>query len=142
MTNRGARITTIVPILLIPALIYDAVTRAEPWTPLRITGLAVALIFLALLSIARFQLGNNFSIAPEAHQLVTTGVYSKIRNPVYVFGVIAIAGVVIYNHLYIALAAMLAFVIPMQVMRARAEARVLEAKFGDEYRNYRAKTWF
>jgi protein-S-isoprenylcysteine O-methyltransferase Ste14 len=30
----------------------------------------------------------------------------------------------------------------MQVWRARNEARVLEAKFGDTYRQYRAKTWF
>jgi protein-S-isoprenylcysteine O-methyltransferase Ste14 len=31
---------------------------------------------------------------------------------------------------------------PVQVWRARKEAAVLEAKFGDEYRAYRASTWF
>jgi protein-S-isoprenylcysteine O-methyltransferase Ste14 len=30
----------------------------------------------------------------------------------------------------------------MQVWRAKNEARVLEAKFGDAYREYRRKTWF
>jgi protein-S-isoprenylcysteine O-methyltransferase Ste14 len=30
----------------------------------------------------------------------------------------------------------------MQIMRARKESQVLEAKFGDEYRAYRAQTWF
>jgi len=30
----------------------------------------------------------------------------------------------------------------MQVWRARAEAKVLEARFGEEYRRYRAGTWF
>jgi len=29
-----------------------------------------------------------------------------------------------------------------QTIRARREARVLEAAFGDEYREYRRKTWF
>jgi hypothetical protein len=30
----------------------------------------------------------------------------------------------------------------MQLARARAESRVLEERFGDEYRAYRARTWF
>jgi protein-S-isoprenylcysteine O-methyltransferase Ste14 len=32
--------------------------------------------------------------------------------------------------------------IVMQTIRARREARVLEAAFGDAYRDYRLKTWF
>lgn len=36
----------------------------------------------------------------------------------------------------------LLLIIFMQVLRARNEARVLEAKFGDAYRQYRSKTWF
>jgi len=32
--------------------------------------------------------------------------------------------------------------IPLQVLRARKEAVVLEAAFGDEYRAYRERTWF
>lgn len=31
---------------------------------------------------------------------------------------------------------------PMQMVRARKEARVLEEKFGEEYREYRRRTWF
>jgi protein-S-isoprenylcysteine O-methyltransferase Ste14 len=30
----------------------------------------------------------------------------------------------------------------LQIWRAKNEARVLEAKFGDAYRGYRSKTWF
>jgi protein-S-isoprenylcysteine O-methyltransferase Ste14 len=32
--------------------------------------------------------------------------------------------------------------IPVQLVRMKKEARVLEDKFGDEYRNYRRGTWF
>jgi len=32
--------------------------------------------------------------------------------------------------------------VPLQVWRARNEARVLETKFGDAYRDYRRNTWF
>jgi protein-S-isoprenylcysteine O-methyltransferase Ste14 len=33
-------------------------------------------------------------------------------------------------------------VLILQISRARAEARVLEAHFGDQYRQYKAATWF
>jgi protein-S-isoprenylcysteine O-methyltransferase Ste14 len=33
-------------------------------------------------------------------------------------------------------------VIPVQVFRARKEARVLSEAFGEEYARYKAKTWF
>ena len=35
-----------------------------------------------------------------------------------------------------------ALIIPLQIWRGRKEASVLEEKFGDEYRQYRAGTWF
>jgi hypothetical protein len=37
---------------------------------------------------------------------------------------------------------LVAAIIVMQTVRARREARVLEAAFGDAYRDYRRKTWF
>jgi protein-S-isoprenylcysteine O-methyltransferase Ste14 len=40
------------------------------------------------------------------------------------------------------LALILLILIPLQTIRARREAQVLEAKFGDAYRQYRARTWF
>jgi protein-S-isoprenylcysteine O-methyltransferase Ste14 len=33
-------------------------------------------------------------------------------------------------------------VIPVQIIRARQESKVLEEKFGDEYRHYKQSTWF
>ncbi|MGH9393392.1 MAG: methyltransferase family protein [Terriglobales bacterium] len=32
--------------------------------------------------------------------------------------------------------------IPMQRLRVRQEEQVLEAKFGEAYRQYKSKTWF
>ncbi len=40
------------------------------------------------------------------------------------------------------LGALLGIIIVLQTIRARQESRVLEEKFGDEYREYRKKTWF
>jgi protein-S-isoprenylcysteine O-methyltransferase Ste14 len=138
--QRGAIIVTVAPVLLLGFILYNA--AHIPWDRARLIGFPFAVVFLVLLTIARIQLGTNFSVTPQARELVTTGVYSRIRNPVYVFSTIAIAGFLLYMHFYIGVLVFLAIVIPMQWLRARAEARVLEAKFGDQYRAYRAQTWF
>ncbi len=131
---------TVVPVVaLVPIMVV--VGRHGDWTMTRIAGLLLALAGLAGLTIARLNLGNSFSVAPEARQLVTHGVYSKIRHPVYVFGVLLIAGMALYIPLlYILL--ILVFIIPMQIVRAGEENRVLEDAFGEEYREYRRRTWF
>jgi len=72
---------------------------------------------------------------------VTAGIYSKIRNPIYVSGIIFIAGAVMMMGSPYGFG-ILAIVIPLQIVRARREAKVLEEAFGDEYRDYRRQTWF
>jgi len=37
---------------------------------------------------------------------------------------------------------LLLIIVPMQIVRAWREARVLEERFGDDYRAYLARTWF
>jgi protein-S-isoprenylcysteine O-methyltransferase Ste14 len=113
----------------------------EAWTPLRMMGMALILVGFVLWTIARFQLGASFAVTAKARQLVTGGLYSKIRNPIYVFGSMVIAGGILAFGRPVWL---LVFVllIPLQLWRAKKESAVLEAAFGDEYRRYRAGTWF
>ncbi len=106
-----------------------------------IVGAAIALPALVLWFLARRELGTSFAIRAQARTLVTTGVYSRIRNPVYVFGALFMLGLIIYVGLW-PLLAIFIVIIPLQVYRAQREQSVLEAKFGDEYRQYRARTWF
>jgi protein-S-isoprenylcysteine O-methyltransferase Ste14 len=137
--NRGVIFVIITPLVGIAVLIYEF--AHPPWSPLRIAGLVIMFLALTLLTIARFQLGNSFSISPQAKKLVTHGIYSRIRNPIYVFGTFVIAGLLLFiERPYLLL--LLAPVLILQVIRARAEARVLEERFGDEYRRYKASTWF
>jgi protein-S-isoprenylcysteine O-methyltransferase Ste14 len=137
--KRSALLVTVVPIVGIAFLLLNFVP--SPWTPIRIFGLLVVLASGAALTIARLQLGNSFSIRPEARELVATGIYSRIRNPVYVFGILLLAGLLLYldrpKYFWLFL-----IVIPMQILRARAESRVLEERFGDAYRQYKSRTWF
>ena len=141
MEGRPLYVFTAVQIVAVATLLWIIFSRAGPWDLQRGAGTALIIGGIAGIATARYQLGTSFAIKPEAHQLVTHGVYSKIRNPIYVFGVVMITGVVLVLHrpmLWLVLVA----VIIMQTLRARREAQVLEAAFGDAYREYRRKTWF
>jgi protein-S-isoprenylcysteine O-methyltransferase Ste14 len=107
----------------------------------RWVALALCLTGLSGVILARYTLGRSFSLAAKATQLVTTGIYSRIRNPIYVSGVIFIAGLIVMVRRPL-LGLILVIIIPVQILRARREAQVLEAKFGDAYRRYRDRTWF
>lgn len=123
-------------VLLLFIILYTG-----PWNTARTAGFIVAVPSLILLFIARFQLGRSFSVTPQAKELVTTGLYSKIRNPMYVFSFLLLLGLVVAlekPYLYV----VLLIILPIQVLRARHEARVLEQKFGDAYLEYRRQTWF
>lgn len=113
----------------------------DAWTPIRIVGLALIVVGFVLWTIARFQLGASFAVRAKARQLVTRGLYSKIRNPIYVFGSFLLAGDILV-FVKPAWLLMLVVLIPVQLWRARKESGVLEAAFGEEYRKYRAETWF
>ena len=69
------------------------------------------------------------------------GSKGALRNPIYVFACFVILGLALMysfeRYLWV-----LAILIPVQMWRAHKEAAVLEAKFGEEYRRYRAGTWF
>lgn len=149
MSTEGQRkrlqfVTILVATVLLIAISWNAYQRWQTgaaWGPARIAGLVLTLVAGSLLLTARIQLGNAVSFAAEANKLITTGLYSKFRNPVYVFGILTIAGIGLYAHSWPLLAAAV-IVTPLQFVRARNEAKVLEETFGDEYRTYKAKTWF
>lgn len=112
-----------------------------PMTPMRIAGLALVIPAFTLLLVARMQLGAAFSLEARASELVTTGIYSRIRNPIYFFGGLMVAGVILWTQRPLALL-VLAVLIPLQILRVRKEEQVLEAKFGAAYLEYKRRTWF
>jgi protein-S-isoprenylcysteine O-methyltransferase Ste14 len=137
--KRSALMVTVVPLLAIAYLVY--VFAHPPWAPMRLAGLLLLTPALILLTISRIQLGNSFSLAPQATQLVSHGIYSRIRNPIYVFGTLIIVGLFLFVERPLLLL-LLVPVLILQITRARAEARVLEEHFGEQYRQYKATTWF
>jgi protein-S-isoprenylcysteine O-methyltransferase Ste14 len=117
-----------------------AATRFGARTPAFYVGLVLTALSLPLWVTARLQLGRSFSLRPEARELVTHGLYSRIRHPIYVFGCLAYFGALLALQLWPILAVWLAL-LPIELVRVRREERVLAEAFGPAYEDYRAKTW-
>jgi len=141
MESRALYIFTIIQVLAICALLWLVFSIPGAWDLQRCVGAALMLLGIGGIATARYQLGKSFSVSAKAHQLVTHGIYSKIRNPIYVSGGVMLAGIVLVLHRPVLWLVLLALIV-MQTLRARREAQVLEAAFGDAYREYRRKTWF
>lgn len=141
MEGRRFYIFTALQIVSVGILLWLLATWQTPWNAQRYIGTVLAVVGVSFIGLARYQLGKSFSIKAEAYALVTSGLYSKIRNPIYVFGLVMLIG------LMLVLQKPGLWIVPVvvaigQTVRARQEARVLEAAFGEQYREYRRKTWF
>jgi protein-S-isoprenylcysteine O-methyltransferase Ste14 len=131
----------VVPVVILLLYLFVPGLRQKPWTTLRIAGAIVALAGYILFITARLQLGKSFSVSPQAKQLVTHGLYARIRNPIYVFvGVMWLGSIVALqlNWLFVPFVVLLV----MQLIRADREAKVLQDSFGQTYLSYRKQTWF
>ena len=113
----------------------------RPHSQMLLAALVVAGIAFPLWILARLQLGSAFSFRARADHLVTTGLYSRIRHPVYVFGSIgglaAVAALQVWWVLAVAV-----LLEGITVMRAIREDQLLLSAFGEEYQRYRKQTWF
>ena len=108
---------------------------------LRAAGIALALASFILLLTSRAQLGSSFSVTPQARALVTHGIYSRIRHPMYLFVDLTIVGISLPLGIWYLLAILLVLV-PLQVRNALKEGSLLREKFGATYEQYCSQTWF
>jgi protein-S-isoprenylcysteine O-methyltransferase Ste14 len=126
-------------VTLYSALLMFGIIRRHD--ELALIGGFIAVSGFGLVILARLQLGDSFTAKAEARALVTRGLYSRIRHPVYFFGALALCGIAlclrsIYFNGYFAIT------ILGLVWRIRRENRVLREKFGTAYADYHHQTWF
>ena len=115
--------------------------RERPWSAVRIVGAVAAGAGCVLVCLARMQLGASFSVRPQAKELVTHGLYSRLRNPMYVSVDIMLFGLILVFEapwLFVVLGILMG----VQTFQTRREAAVLQRKFGQAYLDYRRQTWF
>jgi protein-S-isoprenylcysteine O-methyltransferase Ste14 len=111
------------------------------WTKRLLLGgaLIAAGAVLVLLANRRFEeAGTNVPPWKPALALATGGIYQHLRNPMYVGGCLAIAGVgfALGSEWTLILLPLAAWVLHTGVVLR--EEKYLEAKFGDDYRRYKA----
>jgi protein-S-isoprenylcysteine O-methyltransferase Ste14 len=118
-----------------------AIVNHGQWSVRLVVGLVLIVPSFVLWGLARHQLGDSFTSRAEARQLVTHGLYARIRHPIYLFAECMAIGIIIFLGLPMLFLVWVPAVI-WQITRARRENRVLEDAFGDAYRRYRDQTWF
>jgi protein-S-isoprenylcysteine O-methyltransferase Ste14 len=104
---------------------------------------AGAAIMLAAAGLFR-RLGTNAPPSRPTTQIATTGPYRWSRNPMYLAMALVYAGLAIGFDGPIAFALLPFVLMTIQTQVIKREERYLEAKFGEEYRRYKARVrrWF
>jgi protein-S-isoprenylcysteine O-methyltransferase Ste14 len=106
-------------------------------------GLSVAIAALVMFHLTHRALGRNWSISldvREDHQLVTDGIYRRVRHPMYsAFWLWTIAQALLLPNWVAGFSGLVGFGILFFGRVAREERMMLEA-FGDSYRAYMART--
>ena len=111
---------------------------------IRIIALIVYILFSWLQIISFKALGDNYSqevLIYRNHKLVTKGPFRFIRHPQYMSQILMDlgAGIVTFSYLVIPLAIIQ---IPILIMRASLEEKLLNKNFKGEYQDYKSKSGF
>jgi len=103
-------------------------------------SMALIVFGAAIWLAGRMSLGSAHATVPKVKALVTDGVYSKVRHPIYTGLQFMFWGLCLWFGSLIGLVASFAIVLPLSMWRARAEERMLERAFGKKYSDYKART--
>jgi len=110
---------------------------------MRWLGIGLFLVGGVVRIVPVFVLGKRFSglvAIQQGHTLVTTGIYSVIRNPSYLGLMIGSLGWVLTFRSIAGVVLVALLLVPL-VARMNAEERLLHEHFGAEYDDYMARTW-
>ena len=112
---------------------------------IRVVGLVVFAIFSYVQVQAHKNLGSNYSqeiAIVKGHQLVKNKSYRLIRHPQYLSQVLSDLGAGVALAGFIILPLVILVELPLFLLRARREDKLLENHFGDEWLEYKKKSGF
>lgn len=109
----------------------------------RYLGVAIYVVGIVFRIVPVFVLGRRFSglvAIQEGHELVTGGPYRVIRHPSYLGLLLGLFGwALVFRSAIGVLVSLL--LIPPLVARMNSEEALLESEFGQQYADYRRRTW-
>jgi protein-S-isoprenylcysteine O-methyltransferase Ste14 len=111
---------------------------------LRSAGILLILAGLTLRFSARKTLGKQYSVqveTSEAHQLVTSGLFSVIRHPAYLGLLLLFLGIPLTMGSWGSLIIAGVGGIPAIIYRISVEEKYLQQWFGEKYKSYMTNTW-
>ncbi|MEA2922139.1 MAG: hypothetical protein QOF07_2102 [Bradyrhizobium sp.] len=107
-------------------------------------GVLFAVAALLLFQMTHRALGQNWSVTLQLrqnHKLITTGIYRKIRHPMYTaFWLWAVAQACLLPNWIAGLAGLVGFG-SLFFGRVRREEQMMLETFGDDYRHYMSRTY-
>ena len=118
---------------------------SETYFYIRIIGLAVFTIFAYVQVQANKCLGSNYSqeiAIVKDHQLVKNKYYRFIRHPQYLGQILSDLGAGVALAGFIILPLVILVELPLFLLRARREDKLLENHFGEEWVEYKKKSGF
>jgi len=114
-----------------------------PLPALIVAGAVLFAVSLRMFRITHKALGAMWSHSldlRENHKLVTTGIYEKVRHPMYTaFWLWALAQTLLLSNWLAAFAGVVGFG-TLFFLRIGQEERMMEERFGQQYRDYCART--
>jgi protein-S-isoprenylcysteine O-methyltransferase Ste14 len=136
-------------VLYLPFAAYAVQPSWMEWSsmslPLWLRWLAsiVSVAMLPVLAWVMITIGKNVSetyLTKDSHKLITAGPYRWVRHPLYTVAAIALVSLSIVAANWLMLALTIAAPIAIALFVIPREEAELVGKFGDEYREYQART--
>lgn len=121
---------------------YVPISRwlSPPWTYVACAVCVAAAFALGASAIGRFrQVKTGIVPFSDSTALVTTGPYRFTRNPMYLAMALALLGLASLSGSVSPLLAVPMFILIINTLFIRHEERVLEAQFGEPYRELKAR---
>lgn len=134
-------LTFLIPLLYFLGLIVILQTMKITNFFLAVLGLIVTFLGLFFWGLGFYFLGRpSFAVLPKAKKLQTGGLYKYFRHPIYLGITLALLGLSLSTSSLLGFIYTIIIIIPLNILRAKREERVLIAKFGPKYLAYRQKT--
>jgi protein-S-isoprenylcysteine O-methyltransferase Ste14 len=117
-----------------------------PLPGLQIDGIQIAGIVLALLGIvltvwAQLDMGDSWRVGVDASEttaLVHTGMFGRVRNPIYTAMLTFNVGIALLVPNFVTIAGLILAVVALELQVRRVEEPYLQDKHGAAYRDYTA----